>query len=87
MAACIVTTSADKTARIWQLSDGSWRIRTLTGHTGMVMSAAVSPDGKLIVTASSDYTALWRLSEGNTVARCSVESIPQMAARQVILPA
>jgi len=65
VAACIVTTSADNTARIWQLSDGSWRFRTLTGHTGMVMSAAVSPDGKLIVTASSDYTArVWRLSDG-----------------------
>ena len=34
-----------------------------------MFSAAVSPDGKLIVTASSDYTArVWRQSDGETVA-------------------
>ena len=35
------------------------------GHTGYVNSAAVSPDGKHVVTASSDKTArVWHLANG-----------------------
>jgi hypothetical protein len=47
--------------------DGAWReLRErlmLKGHAYVVMSAAFSPDGKRIVTASSDQTArLWEIS-------------------------
>ncbi|MFN7927749.1 MAG: hypothetical protein U0Y68_07355 [Blastocatellia bacterium] len=52
----IVTTSRDKTARIWDVATGK-ELRVLQGHTAEVMGVAYSPDGKFIVTASRDKTA------------------------------
>jgi WD40 repeat protein/serine/threonine protein kinase len=55
----IVTASADKTARIWDVASGRELIR-LIGHTGLVYAARYSPDGSRIVTASADKTArIW----------------------------
>ena len=43
-------------------------VRTLTGHTGPVNSAAISPDGQWIVSALRDKTVrVWRLSDGELV--------------------
>ena len=45
-------------------------LRELTGHGGWVMSAAFSPDGARIVTASDDSTArVWDASRGEHAAR------------------
>ena len=45
------------------------RSRSLKGHTGSVRSAAFSPDGKRIVTASEDNTArLWDAESGKEIA-------------------
>jgi tetratricopeptide (TPR) repeat protein/Tol biopolymer transport system component len=58
---CIVTTSSDKTVRVWDLSGKV--LAELKGHSESVTSASFSPDGKLIVTASADKTArVWDLS-------------------------
>ncbi|MBD2211233.1 AAA-like domain-containing protein [Nostoc linckia FACHB-104] len=51
----IVTTSRDKTAKVWD-KEGKL-LATLTGHTGSVNNANFSPDGKYIVTTSEDKTA------------------------------
>jgi WD40 repeat protein/ABC-type oligopeptide transport system ATPase subunit len=43
--------------------------RVLRGHTGVVRSAAFSPDGKRVVTASGDSTArLWDTESGKEIA-------------------
>ena len=43
----------DKTARVWDLESGEPPVSTvLEGHTSGVNSAAFSPDGKRVVTAS-----------------------------------
>jgi WD40 repeat protein len=43
-------------------------VRTLTGHTDAVISVAFSPDGKSLVSASSDNTVrLWRVEDGSTI--------------------
>ncbi len=55
-------------ARVWSASDGK-QIAELKGHAGPVNSAAFSPDGKQVVTASQDSTArVWSASDGKPIA-------------------
>ncbi|MGH3887835.1 MAG: TIR domain-containing protein, partial [Pseudonocardiaceae bacterium] len=65
----LATTSADQTARLWDLSDRN-RPRPLgpplTGHTNAVTGVAFAPDGRTLATTSTDQTArLWDLSDRN----------------------
>ncbi len=52
-----VATLGDSSVQIWDSSTGQLR-RRLTGHAGDVESIAVSPDGKLLASASDDGTTL-----------------------------
>ena len=55
----IVTSSEDKTARIWDAASAG-EIAVLRGHDEPVFSAGFSPNGSRIVTASADKTArIW----------------------------
>lgn len=59
-----VTSSNDKTARVWDTKTGA-TIATLKGHENMVTSAIFSPDGTKAVTASFDGTArVWDAKTG-----------------------
>jgi WD40 repeat protein len=64
----IVTASFDNTARIWDAATTAeiavrghdTAVNSAAGHDGPVLSAAFSPDGSRIVTASFDNTArIW----------------------------
>ena len=60
----IVTSSSDKTVRIWDADSGK-ELKKLEGHTDSIWSAIFSPDGKKIVTASKDTTArIWDADSG-----------------------
>ena len=60
----IVTSSSDKTARIWDAVTGQ-QLLVLSGHTEMVSSAGFSPDGQKVVTSSADKTArIWDATSG-----------------------
>ena len=60
----IVTTSDDRTARIWQTQSGQLA-HVLRGHLRRVNAAAFSPDGRWVVTASDDHAArIWDTSSG-----------------------
>ncbi|MGE5342343.1 MAG: eIF2A-related protein [Candidatus Omnitrophota bacterium] len=57
----ILTTSSDKTAKLWDLK--GHLLTDFRGHKKTVMSAVFSPDGKQVLTASLDGTAkLWDLN-------------------------
>lgn len=63
----IVTTSQDKSARIWDAESGR-ELRILKGHKGGIHYALFSPDGTRIVTASGDETArIWDVESGKVV--------------------
>jgi WD40 repeat protein len=64
----LVTASADKTARLWDVATAQ-EVRRFTGHSGVVNTAIFSPDGGSIVTGSSDRTArIWDADYHDTIA-------------------
>lgn len=68
----IITTSGDRTARIWKENSTLFQ---LSGHQGAVVSGSFSPDGKRAVTGSQDGTArVWDVSDrwlSRTAAGCA----------------
>ena len=62
----LTTGSADKTARLWDISTGQ-TIRVFTGHTADVGGVAFSPDGKFLVTGGDHTFRLWEVASGQTV--------------------
>jgi WD40 repeat protein len=61
----ILTTSFDKTIKIWSLKTGDL-LQTLVGHNDLIQSASFSQDSKFVVSASDDKTAkIWQVSSGH----------------------
>ncbi|MFK0732363.1 MAG: WD40 repeat domain-containing protein, partial [Gloeotrichia echinulata HAB0833] len=63
-AVCATGTGNRRTAkgyRIWNLQTGELK-STLTGHSSLVLSVAISPDGQTLVSGSRDGTIkIWRM--------------------------
>jgi WD40 repeat protein len=65
----IVTTSVDRTARVWETRFGRM-VRPLRGHGGPVTSAAISKGGKLVATGSTDGAVrVFNASNGRRIAK------------------
>lgn len=65
----VVSGCDDNTIKIWGVKDGKL-LRTLQGHTDIVTSVAISPDGKYIVSGSGkrDGTIkVWKLINSNLI--------------------
>jgi WD40 repeat protein len=61
----IVSGSADKSLKIWELESGVERM-TLTGHSSYVTSVAISADGRWIISGSDDKSLKrWDLATGS----------------------
>lgn len=63
----MVTTSADKTVKVWNPETGA-NTKTLTGLTDHVFAAAISPDGKQVAAGGYDgEVRLWNVADGAVV--------------------
>jgi WD40 repeat protein len=69
----ILTTSKDRTARVWDADSGK-QIALLNAHEETLNSALFSPDGRRIVTTSADGTArVWNAESGEEIATWKAE--------------
>jgi guanine nucleotide-binding protein subunit beta-2-like 1 protein len=60
----IVTAGWDKLVKVWNLSNCKLRTN-LVGHTGVVYTVSISPDGSLCASGGKDGTAmLWDVNDG-----------------------
>ena len=76
----VVSTSNDKTIRIWDLETGKM-LKMLEGHNDEVNTAAFSPDGKLIVSASKDSTVrIWDAATGMQLNNLKGHNAPLLSA-------
>lgn len=63
----IATGSSDKTVRLWDVQSGEC-MRIFTGHCGMVLSLAMSSDGRYMASGDEDGAILmWDLGSGRCV--------------------
>jgi WD40 repeat protein/energy-coupling factor transporter ATP-binding protein EcfA2 len=63
----LATANSNGTARIWDMTQGSWR-DTFAGHASPVNAIAYHPDGQTLITASADGTAkVWRIDSGQVI--------------------
>ncbi len=66
--------------RLWDAVTGRL-LHSLSGHTNSVISASFSPDGRTIVTASRDKTALlWNTATGELLHTLSGHTLPVNSA-------
>ncbi|CAJ1972394.1 unnamed protein product [Sphenostylis stenocarpa] len=60
----IATGSSDKTVRLWDVQSGEC-VRVFIGHRSMILSLAMSPDGRHMASGDEDGTIMmWDLSSG-----------------------
>jgi WD40 repeat protein len=65
----LLTSSTDKTLRLWDADTGRCRI-VFEGHTDRILSAAISQDGTQVLSGSNDGTIrLWDATTGKEIRR------------------
>ncbi len=63
----LVTTSADKTVKVWDANAGT-NTKTLSGMTDHIFAAAISPDGALVAAGAYDgEVKVWKVADASLV--------------------
>jgi serine/threonine protein kinase/uncharacterized protein YjiK len=62
----LVSGSEDTTMRVWEFLAGK-ESHALIGHSEFVRSVTISPDGKMVASASGEIIKLWELSTGEEI--------------------
>jgi WD40 repeat protein/tRNA A-37 threonylcarbamoyl transferase component Bud32 len=63
----LFASNSDRTIQLWNLTTGK-QISTLTGHSQKVNVVAISPNGKILVSGSDDYSIkVWNLATGKLI--------------------
>ena len=79
----VLSGSYDRTARLWNLSEGRC-ILTLEGHEKPIIAVAIGPSGRRAVTASLDHTiGVWNLTEGRLERRFEAHTAPLADVRMI----
>jgi WD40 repeat protein len=65
----------DSAVRVWDVETGL-QIRKLEGHKGRVLSVAVSPDGRQVLTGGGASVILWDAASGKLVRRLEGHTAP-----------
>ncbi len=74
--ASLLTGSADKTVRLWKISQDA-PSRNIAGHANLVDGLAFSPDGALLASCSHDGTVrLWNVADGAALASIPAFTTP-----------
>lgn len=69
----IVTSSKDKSAKLWEVGTGR-EVRSFLGHDMSVTCLDISADGKLLLTGSNDKTVrIWEIFSGKEIALITTE--------------
>ena len=64
MISTLISGSGDKTIKIWDMNTGKC-VNTLNGHSDLIYSIALTPDGTRIVSGSRDKSVkIWDLQSG-----------------------
>jgi len=63
----VLTGSADRTVRLWDIETGSV-VRQFPGHRNPVETLAFSPDGRLVLAAELEAGYLWRVNLDEVIA-------------------
>ena len=77
----ILSASADGTLRIWDFEKRT-EFHVCEGHTSAILGLAVTPDGRLAVSADASSIRLWEIESGKTMAATGPFDKP-LAAMQI----
>jgi WD40 repeat protein len=79
----LVSTSADKTARVWDLEHAGAAIRVLERTGGTCFGVSFSPDGQWVAAAAGNRVRLWDAATGKLVRELSAGDKGQVYAGSV----